>query len=351
MKIKRFFEDFVEGQTIDCGTRTLSRDEIVAFAEEFDPQPFHLDETAAKDSLLGGLAASGWHTCATMMRMMCDAYLLETASEGGPGVDEVRWRGPVSPDTPLSLSATVLATRASKSKPAIGIVSFEYVLTAADTVVCTQRSAGMIRRRGAAPEDVAALRGSGAIAVDPSPDAEAATFRDAVAPDAEPEWLDPSTPPFRRPIALGEEHLDADRIMTFARAYDPQPMHTDPAAAAQSLFGGLCASGWHTGALWMRRHVASRFQALAALPEVRRQRILAALGPSPGFHELQWRRPVFAGDTLRFYYTPMERRALNSRPGWSVLTSENTALNQHDQIVLRFKSNVFARSVIGAENE
>ncbi len=89
------FEDFVEGTSIDLGSKTVSAAEIIAFASEFDPQPMHLDEAAGRASILGGLSASGWHTCAIFMRMMCDAYLLDSTSQGAPGIDQVKWKKPV----------------------------------------------------------------------------------------------------------------------------------------------------------------------------------------------------------------------------------------------------------------
>ncbi len=120
----RYFEDFREGDVLPLGPRLVTREEIVAFAAEFDPQPFHLDEEAAKDSLLGGLAASGWHTTAMFMRMMCDGFLLRSSSLGSPGVDQLKWLRPVRPGDTLAGTATVLSTRASQSRPEMGIVSF-----------------------------------------------------------------------------------------------------------------------------------------------------------------------------------------------------------------------------------
>ena len=89
------FEDFIVGLAIPLGPVRVEADAITSFAREWDPQPMHLDEGAGRDSLLGGLAASGWHTCALLMRMMCDAYLSDSTSQGAPGVDSVRWLAPV----------------------------------------------------------------------------------------------------------------------------------------------------------------------------------------------------------------------------------------------------------------
>lgn len=106
----------------------MPRDEMLAFAAEFDPQPMHLDEAAARDSMLGGLAASGWYVCCVLMRMCVDAFVGQSASMGAPGVDEVKWLRPVRPDDELTLRATVLESRASKSRPDMGLVRFEFAL-------------------------------------------------------------------------------------------------------------------------------------------------------------------------------------------------------------------------------
>ena len=91
----RYFEDFVVGQTIPVGTRTVTEEEIIVFAKQFDPQPFHVDPEAAAKSMFGGIIASGWHTCGMIMRLMVDGFLNESTSLGSPGVDEVRWIKPV----------------------------------------------------------------------------------------------------------------------------------------------------------------------------------------------------------------------------------------------------------------
>jgi acyl dehydratase len=120
------FEDFSPGQEFPLQPHFVTRAEIVAFAAEFDPQPFHLDESAAADTLLGGLAASGWHSCALFMRMLYDGWLKETASMGSPGVDSLKWLRPVRPGEELSGRSVVLAVRASQSRPDRGFVSFRH---------------------------------------------------------------------------------------------------------------------------------------------------------------------------------------------------------------------------------
>lgn len=338
----RHYEDFAVGQTVDCGETRLSRDDIVSFAAAFDPQPIHLDDAAAERGMLNGLSASGWHVCAAMMRMICDAYLLDTASEGSPGVQEIRWRAPTRPDAPLALRMEVTGVRRSKSRPAVGFVSQRLVLTSLGETICTQQSVGIIRRREATADELAALGRKDPGDRREPPDSD--PLADATTPEATPEWVDPTASPLGRPIDIGEERIDADSVVAFARRYDPQPMHVDAAAAEKSLFGGLCASGWQTGALWMRRQVDARNRAMAALAPADRDRVAASFGPSPGVKNLEWRRPVFVGDVLRFFHTPTDRRALASRPGWSVFGSRNGAVNQRGELVLTFESHVFARS-------
>ena len=117
------YHDFPLHATGTLPPKLVTLPEILAFAEQFDPQPMHLDETAAAASLLGGIAASGWHTCAMLMRMMCDGFLLKTASMGSPGLNEVRWLKPVMPGDTLLATWTVTEARVSASDPGRGIVT------------------------------------------------------------------------------------------------------------------------------------------------------------------------------------------------------------------------------------
>jgi acyl dehydratase len=147
------WEDFTPGRVFEHGPRRLPRDEMIAFAAEFDPQPMHLDEAAARATMLGGLAASGWYACCILMRMTVDAFVGNSASMGAPGVDEVRWLRPIRPDDELSLRATVLETRASKSRPDMGFVRFEFELfnAKAERVMVLITSLMLGRREQAAP--------------------------------------------------------------------------------------------------------------------------------------------------------------------------------------------------------
>jgi acyl dehydratase len=149
-QFKYYWEDFKVGEVHQIGEKRIDKDEIIAFAKQFDPQPFHVDEAAAKDSTFGGLIASGWHTCALVMRMMCDSYLLDSASLGSPGVDNVKWIKPVRPGDTIRAQRTVLEVRISKSKPGVGIVKNIWeVFNQNGELVMTMEGYSMFRRREA----------------------------------------------------------------------------------------------------------------------------------------------------------------------------------------------------------
>lgn len=151
---KLYFEDFHIGRTFALGPKTVSADEIVEFATEFDPQPMHLSEAAGKASILGGLSASGWHTSSMFMRMMIDSYLLASVSEGAPGIDVMEWRKPVLAGDTLKGCSTVEAARPMRSRPHIGIVTLNHELeNQRGEIVLRSRNSIMFRRRDA--EDAA----------------------------------------------------------------------------------------------------------------------------------------------------------------------------------------------------
>jgi acyl dehydratase len=144
----RFWEDFVKGDVAEYGPRQVTRDEIVAFAAEFDPQPIHLDDAAARNSMLGGLAASGWHMCGIAMRMIVDGFLHDTNSMGAPGIDELRWIAPVHPDDSVTLRASVLDTRTSRSRPEMGFAACRFdLINQRGATVMTMTSSLMLARR------------------------------------------------------------------------------------------------------------------------------------------------------------------------------------------------------------
>ncbi len=146
----RYFEDFTPGQVIELGSHTITRDEIIAFARQFDPQPFHLDDEAAKKTIYGGLIASGWHTGAISMRLLYDGLVKDTVSLGSPGVDELRWVKPVRSGDTLSGRVTVLECIPSRSKPDRGIVRSTVELrNQHGDVVVTSKGLSLFGRRPA----------------------------------------------------------------------------------------------------------------------------------------------------------------------------------------------------------
>jgi acyl dehydratase len=145
--IELYWEDFTPGRVFEHAPRRLPREEMIDFAAEFDPQPMHLDEEAARHSMLGGLGASGWYLCCILMRMCVDAFVGRSSSMGAPGVDEVKWLMPIRPDDELSLRATVLDVRASKSRPDMGFVRFEFELFKGDRRAMSLTTSLMLGRR------------------------------------------------------------------------------------------------------------------------------------------------------------------------------------------------------------
>lgn len=151
------FEDMVVGTTTEIGKHTFTREEIVEFAEKFDPQPFHVDDAAAAESPFRGLVASGWHTCSVMMGMLVRNAIAGSTSMGSPGIDEIRWLKPVRVGDTITMTNAVLDKRVSESKPDRGIVStqWEGINQHGETVIAV-RSKGLFGLR-----DGAALCGSG----------------------------------------------------------------------------------------------------------------------------------------------------------------------------------------------
>ena len=146
--IHLYWEDFPAGSVREFGAMPVTREAVLEFAAQFDPQPFHLDDDAAKDSLFGRLSASGWHTCAMTMRMMCDAYLLDTASLGSPGIDSLKWLKPVYPGDTLSGRLTVLEARPMNSRPQVGLARSRWELfNQHSEAVLEMEGWGMFRRR------------------------------------------------------------------------------------------------------------------------------------------------------------------------------------------------------------
>jgi acyl dehydratase len=143
-----YFDNMTLGATVDLGKKTVSEEEILRFAREFDPQPFHVDPEAARDSIFGGIIASGWHTCSMTMRLLVDGLLSHSSSLGSPGVEQIRWVKPVRPGDTLHAVLTVQEVRHSQSKPDRGTARIHIDVTnQADELVMWMESFGMFAKR------------------------------------------------------------------------------------------------------------------------------------------------------------------------------------------------------------
>ncbi len=147
-KDDRWFEDYAPGNVYELGPLIVEEADIVDFGRRYDPQPFHTDPAIGAASPYGGLIASGWHTCALMMRMLVDGLISRTSALGSPGVDQVRWLRPVRPGDALRCRVEVTSARRSQSRPDRGIITIETtVMNQAGETVMTCRGSGMYRAR------------------------------------------------------------------------------------------------------------------------------------------------------------------------------------------------------------
>ena len=327
----RYFEDFQTGQVFEYGAYRVTRDEVIAFANEFDPQPQHRDEESAAKTMLGKLCASGWHTTAMTMRMHCDGFLADTSGLGAPGIEECRWVKPVLPGDVLRVRATIGKTRASMSRPEMGLVEVTFeVMNDRGELVMSQRCFNLFGRRGfeAAPQPDA--KPPAAPPAESSPMGE----RDVAAPVL--GYLEDIV--LGQTLELGAYEFTRENVTTFARAYDPQPFHLDDQAAQRSHFGRLAASGWHTAAAYMKCMIATRDGLMNAA--LARGETLAPRGPSPGFTNLRWLRPVYPGDVIRYSSTPVDKRP-TSKPGWGLVFTLGAGVNQDGARVYEYRGSSF----------
>ena len=322
------FEDFAVGEIAAYGDYAVTAEAIIAFANLYDPQPFHTSAAAAEKLMLGGLAASGWHSAAMLMRINCDGFVNASASWGGASIEEMRWLLPVRPGDRLSARRLTKSARLSQSRPEIGVVDFHFdLVNQRGEIVMTQDNAMMIGRRGMARQERPAKPAA--------PDAAAG--RPPVGMPPQPVWFEDLEPGMR--MDLGAHTFSRDDIIAFAAAYDPQPFHLSDEGAAASYFGRLAASGWQTAGVWMRLLIDTRASQQAEA--VALGAVLPQPGPSPGFRDMRWLRPVYAGDSLSFDTTIIDKRVSASRPGWGLVFSRNTGVSAHSGRVFEFIGSVF----------
>jgi acyl dehydratase len=328
-------EDLAIGAPYELGRKTVSKDEIIAYGRAYDPQPLHTDEEGAKATLVGGLCASGWHTCAIMMRLVADGILNRVASLGSPGVDEARWIVPVRPGDTLGARYLVQEKRDLASRPDVGVskVLVEAFNQKGETVANWVTNQ-LTRRRRPGPAATAT-----------APRRERRQMPDL--------WDGPVLPKGMRrhdlyfedreigeTLELGSHTFGRDEIIGFAREFDPQPFHLDEAAAKASLFGALCASGWHTAAYSIRGAALVRLEGNA---EARaRGARLPAYGPSPGCRDIRWPKPVYVGDTVSYRGRLIEKIDLKSRPDRGILATQIQARNQKGEVVFGVITQILA---------
>lgn len=320
------WEDLEVGAVRIYGDYEVTKDEIFAYARAYDPQPHHVDEEAAKLSLTKGLCASGWHSCAMFMRLYFDGALRNAASMGAPGIDEVKWLKPVRPGHILRSRTMCVEKRVMRSRPGVGIARMRHeIVNQDDEVLMVVENPQLIGVRD--PKAATALETPAAVA------AAAKPAEPAIPPivDAGPltgNHFEDQVIGARK--QLGSHTFTPDDIKRFAAKYDPQSFHMDEEAAKSSIFGGLCASGWHTAAEFIGHMIRARQAEEQALRD--QGAPVAMWGPSPGFKNLKWPRPVMAGDTISFRVTILDKVDLKSRPERGLLVFLNEGINQNGQL-------------------
>lgn len=322
------FEDLVPGTVDTYGDRLIEKDEIIAFATQFDPQQFHLDEEAAAQSPFArGLLASGWHTNALINRINCDYFLNRSSCMGSPGVDEIKWLRPVRPGDQLKVRRTIIERLVMRSKPDRGVVTFHYDLFNSTDEHLAHHCCKVIfglRQPGSIPpaETPAALVTAPDVAAIPSD--ELPIF----------EAL-----PIGTSWAIGSYTFTNENINAFASAYDNQAFHVDPIAAVDGPFGGIIASGWHTAAGWMACLVPNQTDRFDRLKAAGHNPAVTDL--SPGLKNMRWLKPVRPGDVITYNCKVIAKRETASRPEWGLVFHHNTGINQHGANVFEFTGAVF----------
>ncbi len=326
-------EDLEVDRVVSFGHKPVAKEEIIRFARAFDPQPIHLDEEVAQRSIVGGLCASGFHSCALLMRMLADDVLAYATSLGSPGIDDVRWLKPVRPGDVLSGRFVCTEKRALASRPEVGLakIRFEMLNQNVETVMVWQSNQLLrVREPGrAAPQ----ANGAG------SPPPKLVSFWEAPVgpePNRQRNWFEDRV--LGETSDLGRHTFERDEMLAFAREFDPQPFHLDEAAAKASLFGALSASGWHTTAIWIRHFVAYRQQIEAGMRAAGNESAL--YGPSPGFKNVRWLKPIFAGDTIEFRAKTAALLDWKSRTDRGLKQTDTQGRNQHGEVIFAIRGQI-----------
>lgn len=322
MTQKRCYEDFNVGEKLSFGAYLVTKEEIITFAKEYDAQPFHIDEEAAKHSYVKTLIASGWHTCGIMMKLMWGAFIENSMSYGAPGIEELKWVKPVKPDDILTLHMEILEKKDMRSRPQMGMFKSKYSLTnqLGETVVeCTNW--GFMGKKGAEPPQAL------------PDDAGRQTL-----PQQKPHYeslslaFDDLKPGMNS--VVGSHHFTREEVIRFATQFDPQPFHMTDEGAKASYFGRLSASGWNTASAFMQCMVKLRGTILKE--QMKKGEKPKEWGPAAGFKNMKWLRPVYAGDTITYFNEVVDTRPSQSKPDWGLLTFTNKGYNQYGDQVFEF---------------
>jgi acyl dehydratase len=316
------FEDFKIGETREYGDYKIDEAELLAFAAAYDAQPFHLDATAAKGSILGGLSASGWQVCSALTRMMIDAWLGDSSVMAGLSIADNRWLAPVRPGDRLTAKTTTVGMSDARLRLDAGIVAFATSLRdQAGREVMTQTTSLLFGRR--APRQKANAVAAPRRAPAPPPPERIDDLAGAM-PD---DFARAKIGAFAE---MGETLFTAELIRDYARKYDPAPFHIDEAAGRAHVLGAMSAAGLHTASCWMSHFVAAR-ERLGLLQS----------RASPGFRDMLWRRPVLVGDRIVFSTQVVAKRE-TSKAGLGLITSRNLGVNQRGEVALEFYASIFS---------
>ena len=288
-----------KSEPVIIGRTTLTRDALLAFAQDFDPQAFHLHDDIAQASMLKGLSASGWQSCALQHRIITRALVAQDINATCRQIQELRWQQPLRPGA----NVLVQATRAQNQLETEGItLQLEFIDEHAGLIM-SQTALWMTQPDHIAKSEI----------TEPANDSptNSITFEDMR---------------LGVPIRLGTRHFSAEATAQFNAEYD--------------ALSGKHVSLWHIGSNWMRAMIDHRHG------EVARRQLrgepVPEYGPSPGMQSICWYTPVQPEESLHFYLTPTARRTV-SRPGWGLIYTLNQVFNTNGEIVMQFNANIFIK--------
>lgn len=320
---RSFWDDIQTGGQLDLGSVDVSQNDIVRFASEFDAQPFHTDEEAARATLLGGLSASGWHTCTLIMRLLEEAIARHSGVLEAAGLDDIIWLKPVRP-------GDVLSGRICWSREATCSCGSGARVRGADIGVRNQHGEVVMQWRMSCliapptdprreiPQDCPIRKGRAARVL-PRPGDHAIKYFEDVAPGDE--------------IELGEYAFTMDRIADFRARYGPGSAHDETIHSGIAYGGRETALAWHVTAVWM--HCIVRYYEHQAARLRREAKPVPLLGPAVGVKHLRWHLPVGLGETITFRAWA-ERKMEISRPDWGLLVVGAVGENRRGDTVVSF---------------